>query len=413
MGHKRSDDFSERFTSWLYGYAEYDGLQYRIASERSTKLQRERLGLCSIPHQRLVQYLLLQFACTVYVWKREQNGSCAPGSGYRKLRLRDLQADGHHRTLQCGVQSGSLQSFQSRSVRTAEPDVHDSCQLDVWTDIDPTQPTSFDADGSPASLLITGRPHHRTAALASVAWAASVFLTISCGSRTPAVSEKRSDSGYVDPSKCAGCHADIAKNYRLTGMGRSFHHATAERDGKDYQSFSSLYNRASDRYYKGAVRGDELFQQRHQLGFGGKETNTLEKKVDFVIGSGNHARTYLSRTPDGQLAELPATWYAEKGGTWAMSPGYDRPDQDDFRRPIPYECMFCHNGYPAVKPGADLAGAKPVFDANLPEGIDCQRCHGPGAAHLAALNAGRAKPEEIRRTIVNPARLSRDRQLEV
>jgi tetratricopeptide (TPR) repeat protein len=246
-----------------------------------------------------------------------------------------------------------------------------------------------------------------------VAWAASVFLTISCGSRTPAVSEKRSDSGYVDPSKCAGCHADIAKNYRLTGMGRSFHHATAERDGKDYQSFSSLYNRASDRYYKGVVRGNELFQQRHQLGFGGKETNTLEKKVDFVIGSGNHARTYLSRTPDGHLAELPATWYAEKGGTWAMSPGYDRPDQDDFRRPIPYECMFCHNGYPAVKPGADLAGAKPVFDANLPEGIDCQRCHGPGAAHLAALNSGRAKPEEIRRTIVNPARLSRDRQLEV
>src|SRR4051812_14863095 len=31
MGHQRSDDFSERFTSWIYGYAEYNGLQYWIA----------------------------------------------------------------------------------------------------------------------------------------------------------------------------------------------------------------------------------------------------------------------------------------------------------------------------------------------------------------------------------------------
>jgi predicted CXXCH cytochrome family protein len=196
-------------------------------------------------------------------------------------------------------------------------------------------------------------------------------------------------------------------------MARSFHRATADTAGQEFHSFTGFYNRASDRYYRGVLRGNELFQRRHQLGFRGKETNILEKKVDYVIGSGNHARTYLSRTPDGRLLELPGSWYAEKGGSWAMSPGFDRPDQEDFRRTIPYECMFCHNGYPAIKQGSDLAGAKPVFDANLPEGIDCQRCHGPGSAHLAALRSGHVSRDEVRAAIVNPARLSRDQQMEV
>lgn len=157
----------------------------------------------------------------------------------------------------------------------------------------------------------------------------------------------------------------------------------------------------------------QLWQRRHQVGFGGKETNVLEKKVDFVIGSGNHAQTYVSRASDGRLTELPVSWYAEKGGFWNMSPGYDRPDQEDFRRNVPFECMFCHNGYPSLKPGTDVVGSSPIFGATLPEGIDCQRCHGPGSAHVAAVKSGHAQRSEIRNSILNPARLSRDRQMDV
>ncbi len=196
-------------------------------------------------------------------------------------------------------------------------------------------------------------------------------------------------------------------------MGRSFHRIDSQADRADFGSHAKLYHRASDRYYTMAEHDGKLWQQRHQIGWDGKETNVLEKSADYVIGSGNHARTYLSRTPDGQLKELPVSWYAEKNGYWAMSPGYDRADQDDFRRPIPNECMFCHNGYPSLKPRADMAGSNPVFPADLPEGIDCQRCHGPGSAHVALVRSGHAKPDEVRRAIVNPAKLDRDRQLEV
>ena len=65
-----------------------------------------------------------------------------------------------------------------------------------------------------------------------------------------------------------------------------------------------------------------------------------------MIGSGNHARTYLFRNAEGNLVEMPVSWYSEKGGYWAMSPGYDRANQEDFRRTIVNECFSCHNSYP-------------------------------------------------------------------
>lgn len=216
------------------------------------------------------------------------------------------------------------------------------------------------------------------------------------------------DSEYVDPATCNGCHQDIAKTYRATGMGRSFYRPDSNTFSKDITR-GIFYHRASDRYYQMYEREGKLYQRRHQIGFDGKEANIVEKQIDFVIGSGNHARTYLHRTPEGRLLELPLSWYSEKGGYFAMSPGYDHPDQEDFRRPISYDCMFCHNGYPEVK---NSAGA-PVYGSRMPQGIDCQRCHGPGRAHVTAAGSGHAAPEAIRQAILNPARLNRDRQLEL
>ena len=95
-------------------------------------------------------------------------------------------------------------------------------------------------------------------------------------------------------------------------------------------------------------RGGRTFQRRWQVGFDGKETNVEEKQVDFVMGSGNHAKTYLHLTARGTLQQLPLGWYAENGGMFAMNPGYDRPDFPGSTRAISYECMACHNAYPKI-----------------------------------------------------------------
>ena len=125
-------------------------------------------------------------------------------------------------------------------------------------------------------------------------------------------------------------------------MARSFSRVGAPQ----FPTGNRVYHEASDRYYTMVQRDGKFYQRRHQIGFGGKETNVLELEAHYVVGSGNHARTFLHRSPDGRLVQLPVSWYAERGGYWAMSPGYDRAAHMDFRRVIDAGCMSCHNGYP-------------------------------------------------------------------
>jgi tetratricopeptide (TPR) repeat protein len=160
-------------------------------------------------------------------------------------------------------------------------------------------------------------------------------------------------------------------------------------------------------------RNDRYYQRRWQVGFGGKETNVDEQTVDFVMGSGSHARTYLHQTASGALQQLPLGWYSEKGSYWAMNPGYDIPDQPNARRQINYECMFCHNTYPQIPAGHEQMQAEPRFIGTMPEGIDCQRCHGAGQRHVEITRTPGAPAQAIRAAIVNPARLSRERKEEI
>jgi predicted CXXCH cytochrome family protein len=95
-----------------------------------------------------------------------------------------------------------------------------------------------------------------------------------------------------------------------------------------------------------------------------------------------------------------------------MNPGYDRPDYPGSFRPVYYECIFCHNGYPKIPEGRQKDPAEMTYRQPLPEGIDCQRCHGPGQKHVDKA-AARAAAAEIRAAIVNPARLSPEREMEV
>ena len=223
---------------------------------------------------------------------------------------------------------------------------------------------------------------------------------------------KPAQSDYLDPAVCANCHAAIAKEYQATGMGRSFSQPDVEHAIEDFTDNNTLYNQPSDMHYTMIKRDGKLFEQRYQTGLRGEQSNIVDEQVDYVIGSGNHAQTFLHRDALGRLIELPVSWYTEGSGYWAMSPGYDRRDQQDFKRAIPAGCMFCHNGYPQGNAAALDSNDPPTFGKTLPQGIDCQRCHGPGRAHVTAVLSG-AGSDAIKHAIVNPARLSRDRQLEV
>jgi hypothetical protein len=202
------------------------------------------------------------------------------------------------------------------------------------------------------------------------------------------------DDGYIEPERCADCHRQIAQSYARTGMGRSFRTVGPESVLPGFAPGTFSHGASGQSFH--AYRKDGRFYLRRD-----SDDGSLESEIHYVIGSGNHARTYLHRTAGGALIELPLTWYA---GGWAMSPAYDRPDHAGFSRPIAYACMFCHNAYPQLETGVEDWEGGTRFPQRLPQGIDCQRCHGPGREHARTAR---------RDTIVNPARLSTDRQLEI
>jgi tetratricopeptide (TPR) repeat protein len=209
---------------------------------------------------------------------------------------------------------------------------------------------------------------------------------------------------YVDARTCAPCHATIARGYAQTGMAQAFSVPTAA----SVPNPKPYFHPASATWYEIASRNGAWFQRWWQIGTKGNRESEGEARIDFVMGSGNHVRTYLHRTARGTLTELPLAWYAEAGGTLALNPGFDTADPPTGRK-IGTDCMFCHNAYPANPP----AGIEPVFTGQLPQGIDCQRCHGPGGNHLRAVQQPNAQPAAIRASIVNPARLAKDREMDV
>src|SRR3954467_1029353 len=244
-------------------------------------------------------------------------------------------------------------------------------------------------------------------AMRTLAWGAAVVLCAQGQNRSGAPRNE-----YVEPAVCAGCHQSIAATFGKTGMARSFYRATpqsmpAAANGK------AFFHEASNTYFETIERDGKFYQRRWQVGFDGRDANVEEKQIDYVLGSGNHARTFLHLTARNTLQQLPLGWYAEKGGYPGMNPGYDRSDYQGSTRAVHYECMFCHNSYPRIPAAQREAGAEARYTVPLPEGIDCQRCHGPGGRHVAVAGRAGATRDEIRGAIVNPARLSPEREIEV
>jgi tetratricopeptide (TPR) repeat protein len=91
-------------------------------------------------------------------------------------------------------------------------------------------------------------------------------------------------------------------------------------------------------------------------------------------------------------------WYANKQ-IWDMAPAYQTAREVPLNLPAYISCLRCHvSGMRPPAPGTDNRYPEPPFTAN---GVACERCHGPGAAHV---NGG---------AIVNPAKLTPARRDDV
>jgi predicted CXXCH cytochrome family protein len=217
------------------------------------------------------------------------------------------------------------------------------------------------------------------------------------------------EPGYVNSRLCARCHADIARTFAQTGMARSFRSAL-ETFTPDEFNGATFFHEASREWFRMQRRDGAPYVRRWQTAADGSETNVLEDRVDYVIGAGDQAVSYLHRTRDNKLIELPVSWYRENGGHWGISPAYDRPDHPGFSREINFACLQCHNAYPIA--ATNGMPGESIFPSQMPDAIDCQRCHGPGQNHVDAASSGKPSAA-IRAAIVNPAKLSPERRKDV
>lgn len=209
--------------------------------------------------------------------------------------------------------------------------------------------------------------------------------------------------GYVSDRACSLCHGDLAASYAEKGMARAFSRPRPASDIEDFSAPPFVHDKSGQQLQM-MRRDGRLRFRRWQTGPGGKPVHVFETDVDWILGSGDHARTYLYRTPGGELYQLPLAWYTQEG-RWGMAPGFDRADHEGVLRRVRRECVFCHTAYPDVPAGADAYGAPQVFPAEMPEGIGCQRCHGPGAEHVGQALGGIGSRREIQASIFNPGRL--------
>lgn len=255
------------------------------------------------------------------------------------------------------------------------------------------------------SLFLTGAVILATAA-------SSKTVPTTTPSKTASQKETTPQKEYINSSVCASCHSEIYENFHRTGMSKSLLPAVPANTMEDFKDKHEFYHALSDTHYSMIFRDGAYYQRRWQIGINGAETNVEEMKIDYFLGSGDQARSYLHRTARGTLIELPLGWYSEKGGYWAMSPGFDSRHPQT-RRMVSYECMFCHAGYPRITAGTEAYGVEPTFSADLVEGVDCQRCHGPGSQHVRIALTPGANPAEIIGSIVNPKRLDSKLQMDV
>ena len=88
-------------------------------------------------------------------------------------------------------------------------------------------------------------------------------------------------------------------------MARSFYQPALSNIIEDYRNKNEFHDGESTRYYRMVEREGKFYQQRFELDENGRETSLIEVEITHVIGSGNHARTFVHRNVDGSLTEMP------------------------------------------------------------------------------------------------------------
>jgi TPR repeat protein len=210
---------------------------------------------------------------------------------------------------------------------------------------------------------------------------------------------------YVGMETCKTCHGEIHETFIHTGMGRSFDKASRAKSDAVFDKHAIVYDDKNDFYYQPYFNNDQLFIKEFRLS-NGDTTHSRTEKVSYIIGSGQHTNSHLLDI-NGYVHQAPITFYTQTK-KWDLAPGFEQGNER-FSRIISTECLTCHNHLPK-----HIKGSENKY-TEMPTGIECERCHGPGEIHVREKSSGNIVDTrtEIDYSIVNPRKLSVDLQMDL
>jgi Cytochrome c554 and c-prime len=217
---------------------------------------------------------------------------------------------------------------------------------------------------------------------------------------------------YVGDAACASCHGQQSASYIHTSHSLTSRPVNKDSvlasfaEGRNILTIVNPANAAGQPglYFKMEEKEDGYYQTA-VTGFD-SQLLTRTERMDVVTGSGARGSTYLYWEGD-QLFELPVSYWTD-GHQWINSPGYTNGTVD-FSRPINPGCLECHASY--IQPLSADPMTNHYDRTSLVTGITCERCHGPGAEHIAQQKDGTAGTQG--QEILNPTKFPRDRQVDL
>lgn len=214
------------------------------------------------------------------------------------------------------------------------------------------------------------------------------------GASPRAAKPPRPPDDYVGSARCATCHAEIAASYQQHPMSRSLSSVSSN---APYFVDASLEPGGMCTYvvdaHQGRLRHHELMRDD-----AGEVIYDQPFTIDYAIGSGIRGHSFLVFRNDLMFMS-PLTWYTG-ASKWDLSPTYVADDVRRFTRRVTGDCLHCHAGQVNVKSGEENRfQAQPFVEMS----IGCERCHGPGKAHVEYRESGMSKGQDL---MVNPATLA-------
>ena len=221
----------------------------------------------------------------------------------------------------------------------------------------------------------------------------SLFLTLAWSIRTRSQPDHQSEPTFVGAQACATCHREIHADWTSGRHSKMLQPATSSNVLADFSTDVTLKGR---RYRLRAANGEYFVSESYLTG---KEQ---EHRVEYTLGS-RRIQHYLTTIEHGQMIVLPPSWDVQRR-QWFDNMEIVRPDEND-QKPVQQwnkNCFGCHvsqqdNHYTPV----DRTYATHWTDF----GTSCERCHGPGSAHVQAYSRGARAVAILDRSIVRPTRL--------